>query len=114
MKHLAEPQIHKELESHTPPSRCCHLQRVPSSGMSRANGLDLWDGHYSNRQRNGQGLADLTCTTDKPNVNFRGLFKLRNPRVLSPSTLAESLLRGPKRTFTSIFKPLAIPEISLC
>ncbi len=29
-KHQAEPQIHKE--SHAP--RCCHFQRVPSSGMS--------------------------------------------------------------------------------
>ncbi len=51
-------------------------------GQTRANGLDLWDGHCSNRQRNGQGLADLTCTTDKPNLKFRGL--LRNPEVLSP------------------------------
>ncbi len=34
MKHQAEPQIHKE--SQTP--RCCHLQRVPSSGMSSVMG----------------------------------------------------------------------------
>jgi hypothetical protein len=34
MKHQAEPQIHKE--SHAP--RCCHLQRVPSSGMSSVIG----------------------------------------------------------------------------
>jgi hypothetical protein len=34
IKHQAEPQIHKE--SHT--LRCCHLQRVPSSGMSSVMG----------------------------------------------------------------------------
>ena len=36
----------------------------------RCNGLDLWDGHCSSRQRNSQGLANLTCTTDKTDVRF--------------------------------------------
>ena len=30
-----------------------------------------WDGQRSNRQRNSQGLADLTCTTDKTEMKFR-------------------------------------------
>jgi hypothetical protein len=42
-----------------------------------------------------QGPADLTCTTDTADVEFRGVLQdptWQDPEVLSPST--ESLLRG--------------------
>jgi hypothetical protein len=45
------------------------------AGGARKDRLELWldlrDGHCSNRQRNSQGHADLTCTTDKTDVKFR-------------------------------------------
>ena len=64
----------------------------------RCNGLDLWDGHCSSRQRNSQGLADLTCTSVKTDasVTFRGV--LQDPEVPSPSTETEPASRT--ATFT--------------
>ena len=61
-----------------PPVVRSSLTNFLSKDRLRANGLDLWDGHCSNRQRNGQGLAELTCAdkigVGRPFSKFRIVY----------------------------------------